>query len=63
MKRILVAGGAGFLGSNLCKKLVECGDYVICFDNLYTGRRKNIRCLLKEENFEFIEGDVTKKED
>ena len=63
MKRILVAGGAGFLGSNLCKKLVECGDYVICFDNLYTGRRKNIRCLLKEKNFEFIEGDVTKKED
>jgi len=42
MKRILVTGGAGFLGSNLCKRLVEEGNYVICLDNLYTGRKENI---------------------
>lgn len=60
MKRILVTGGAGFLGSNLCKKLVEQGNYVICLDNLYTGRMQNIEELLNRSNFQFIKGDVTK---
>ena len=60
MKRILVTGGAGFLGSNLCKKLVEQGEHVICLDNLFTGRMKNIEELLEKDNFEFIEWDVTK---
>ena len=59
MKRILVTGGAGFLGSNLCKKLVEQGEYVICLDNLFTGRMQNIEDLLDKDNFEFIEWDVT----
>lgn len=59
MKRILVTGGAGFLGSNLCKKLVEQGNYVICLDNLFTGRMQNIENLLNNENFEFIEWDIT----
>ena len=60
MKRILVTGGAGFLGSNLCKKLVDQGNYVICLDNLFTGRMQNIEELLEKDNFEFIEWDVTK---
>jgi len=59
MKRILVTGGAGFLGSNLCKRLVDEGNYVICIDNLYTGRKENIKDLLDKENFEFIEHDIT----
>ena len=63
MKRILVTGGAGFLGSNLCKKLVEQGNYVICLDNLFTGRMQNIEELLEKDNFEFIEGDVTQSID
>ena len=60
MKRVLVAGGAGFLGSNLCRKLLENGDYVICLDNLFTGRKSNIEDLLDNKNFEFIEHDVQK---
>ena len=59
MKKILVTGGAGFLGSNLCKRLVEQGNYVICLDNLFTGRIQNIENLLDKDNFEFIEWDVT----
>ena len=59
MKRILVAGGAGFLGSNLCKKLVDEGNFVICLDNLFTGRMQNIENLIEKDNFEFIEWDVT----
>lgn len=58
MKRILVTGGAGFLGSNLCKKIVEQGEYVICLDNLYTGKMENIEELLSKDNFEFIKADV-----
>ena len=42
MKRILVTGGAGFIGSHLCRRLVEQGDEVICADNLFTGRKQNI---------------------
>ena len=59
MKRILVTGGAGFLGSNLCKRLVEEGNYVICLDNLYTGKKENIKNLLNKKNFKFIEHDIT----
>lgn len=63
MKRILVTGGAGFLGSNLCKKLVDEGNYVICLDNLFTGREENIKGLLEKDNFEFLEADVMDKID
>lgn len=59
-KKILVAGGAGFLGSNLCRKLLDNGDYVICLDNLFTGRKSNIEDLLDNKNFEFIEHDIQK---
>jgi UDP-glucuronate decarboxylase len=59
MKRILVTGGAGFLGSHLCDKLLEEGHEVICADNLFTGRRRNIHHLLENKNFEFLRHDVT----
>ena len=61
MKRVLVMGGAGFIGSHLCKKLVENGDEVICADNLFTGSKKNIEPLMDYPNFEFIRHDVTKE--
>ena len=61
MKRILVTGGAGFIGSHLCKRLTENGDEVICVDNLFTGRKHNITELLHYDNFEFLRHDVTKE--
>ncbi|MQX36373.1 UDP-glucuronic acid decarboxylase family protein [Roseospira navarrensis] len=58
-KRVLVTGGAGFLGSFLCERLLADGHEVLCADNLYTGRRNNIRHLLDDHNFEFLRHDVT----
>lgn len=58
MKNILVTGGAGFLGSHLCEYLVNNGDNVICLDNLFTGKKKNIEHLEENENFRFIEHDI-----
>ena len=58
-KRILVTGGAGFLGSHLCDRLIEQGYDVICVDNLFTGRKENIRHLMGNHYFEFIRHDVT----
>ena len=58
-KRILVTGGAGFLGSHLCAILVEQGNEVICIDNLYTGTKRNIYPLMEKPNFEFIRHDIT----
>ena len=57
-KRILVTGGAGFLGSHLCQRLLSEGNDVVCLDNLFTGRRENIDRLLDEHAFEFIRHDV-----
>lgn len=59
MKRILVTGGAGFIGSHLCRKLLDAGDEVVCMDNFYTGRRENIAELRADKHFSFIEHDVT----
>jgi len=59
MKRILVTGGAGFLGSHLCKKLLEENNEVICLDNFFTGQKKNIIPLLDNHYFELIRHDVT----
>ena len=56
--RILVTGGAGFLGSHLCDKLLQTGNEVICMDNFYTGSKKNIEHNLNNPNFEFIRHDV-----
>jgi UDP-glucuronate decarboxylase len=58
MKRILVAGGAGFIGSHLCRRLLEEGNEIICVDNLVTGRRENIRDLIADSRFEFRRHDV-----
>ena len=59
MKRILVTGGAGFLGSHLCDRLVTRGDEVLCVDNFYTGSRRNVARLLTDPGFELIRHDVT----
>ncbi len=58
-KRILVTGGAGFLGSHLIDRLLERGDEVICADNLFTGSKRNIEHLVDNPRFEFIRHDVT----
>ena len=58
MKTILVTGGTGFLGSNLCRRLVKDGDNVICVDNNYTGSLDNIADLMGVSNFRFIEHNV-----
>ena len=58
-RRILVTGGSGFLGSHLCDKLVARGDDLVCADNLFTGRKRNIAHLLDKPNFEFLRHDVT----
>lgn len=61
LKRILVTGGAGFIGSHLCEKLLEQGNDVICLDNLFTGNKDNIRHLMRNPNFEFLREDVTRE--
>ena len=58
MKKILVTGGAGFLGSHLCDRLVGQGHHVLCVDNYFTGSKKNIQHLLNEPNFEIIRQDI-----
>ncbi|MCH7405685.1 UDP-glucuronic acid decarboxylase family protein [Belliella aquatica] len=59
MKRIMVTGGSGFLGSHLCEKLLNQGNEVLCVDNLFTGRKSNIHHLLDNKNFEFLRHDIT----
>lgn len=59
MKRILVTGGAGFIGSHLCKRLADEGNDVICVDSLFTGSKQNIQELMGRPNFEFLRHDVT----
>lgn len=59
VKRILVTGGAGFLGSHLCERLLARGHEVLCVDNYFTGTRRNIAHLLGEPNFELLRHDVT----
>jgi len=58
MKKILVTGGAGFLGSHLCDRLVEQGHHVLCVDNYFTGSKNNIAHLLDKKNFEVMRQDV-----
>ncbi|MCX6779473.1 MAG: GDP-mannose 4,6-dehydratase, partial [Candidatus Magasanikbacteria bacterium] len=57
-KTILVTGGAGFIGSHLCETLLLQGHKVICLDNLFTGSKENIKHLLKNRNFKFIQKDI-----
>ena len=58
MKKILVTGGAGFIGSHLCKKLIEQGNDVICIDNYFTGTKENIAELFRNPYFEAIRHDI-----
>lgn len=58
MKNILVTGGAGFIGSHLCEKLLEQGNHIICLDNFFTGSRKNVEHLFDNREFELIRHDI-----
>lgn len=58
-RRILVTGGAGFLGSHLCRKLLDAGHEVICSDNFFTGTKRNVQALLDHNSFELLRHDVT----
>jgi UDP-N-acetylglucosamine/UDP-N-acetylgalactosamine 4-epimerase len=61
--RVLVTGGAGFIGSNLVESLLHCGNRVICLDNFSTGKRKNIEGFLDNPHFQLIEGDIRNYDD
>jgi len=61
MKKVLITGGAGFIGSHLGEKFLDLNYKVICVDNLITGQKKNINHFIKNPNFKFIQADVTKK--
>lgn len=61
--KILITGGAGFIGSNLCEKLLELEYYIVCLDNFSTGKRSNIEHLIQNKNFKLIEGDIRNLED
>lgn len=61
MKRILVTGGAGFIGSHLCEELIKRGNDVICLDNFFTGSKDSIRRLLGNNHFELVRHDITKE--
>lgn len=58
MKRIVISGGAGFIGSHLCERLLREGHNVVCLDNYFTGCRENIEHLLDDPNFELVEHDL-----
>ena len=62
-KKVLVTGGAGFIGSNLCEALLQMNNTVVCLDNFATGKRDNITGFLKNSNFTLIEGDIRNLED
>ena len=62
-KRILITGGAGFIGSNLCEELIKLENYVVCLDNFSTGKIENIATLLNHINFKLIKGDIRNLED
>jgi nucleoside-diphosphate-sugar epimerase len=59
MEAVVVAGGAGFIGSHLCERLLQEGDRVICIDNFSTGKKENISHLMKDANFSLLEQDIT----
>ncbi len=63
LKRILVTGGAGFIGSNMCEYLLKLNHEVVCLDNFITGRRENIDEFLANDKFTLIEGDIRSLDD
>lgn len=54
----LITGGAGFIGSWLCEELLKRGNFIVCYDNFYTGNKENLKNFLKDENFKLVNGDV-----
>ena len=58
-KRILITGGADFLGSHLCERLLENGNEIICVDNFFTGNKRNVEHLMENRNFELSRHDIT----
>ena len=58
-RRVLVTGGAGFLGSHLCERLLEAGCHVLCVDNFFTGTHRNIAHLFDNRQFELVRHDIT----
>lgn len=58
MKKILITGGAGFLGNHLCRKLLNQGNYIVCLDNLSTGKMEHIQDMFNHPNFEFLQHDI-----
>jgi len=62
-KKVLITGGAGFIGSNLVDRLLEQGNKVICLDNFATGKRENLKEALQNPNFKLIEGDIRNYDD
>jgi len=60
MKRILITGGAGFIGSHLCEKLLNEGHYVICLDSFFTGSKENLSHMMDDKKFEIIRHDISK---
>jgi len=62
-KKVLITGGAGFIGSNLCDKLINQDNVVVCLDNFITGKKENIEHLLSNDNFILIEGDIRNTDD
>lgn len=61
MRRILITGGAGFIGSHLCERLLNEGNEIICLDNFFTGSKDNIRHLIENDHFELVRHDITKE--
>jgi UDP-N-acetylglucosamine 4-epimerase len=61
--KILVTGGAGFIGSNLCETLLELNNFVVCFDNFSTGKIENIHSFFSNKNFRLIAGDIRNPDD
>lgn len=62
-KKVLVTGGAGFIGTNLCEALLQLGNEVVCFDNFSTGHRHNVEVFLKDDKFSLFEGDIRNLDD
>src|SRR3989344_5563305 len=58
MTKVLVTGGAGFIGSHLCEALLKKGHEVVCFDNFFRGKKENVEHLIGNEKFELVEGDI-----
>src|SRR5450759_4307071 len=61
--RVLVTGGAGFIGSNLVESLLFTGNYVVCLDNFSTGKRENLNAFVDDPKFKLIEGDIRNYDD